>query len=275
MTGVIGIPLFLPCVIFSHTWALVGMVLLFSLVGVYEALKCVGLNKKPFFAVTALAVTAVAQILPRINGFSGEKYTSTILLIYIVYTVFLMVGAVFSKGAVKIVDAMVCAVMTVYISFGFSSLVLLRDRDFGIVLLFLALLIPLISDAMAYFIGVFFGKHKLIPDVSPKKTIEGAIGGIVGVCVIVCIFGLIMQFGFGKVPNYPILLLLVFVGSIVGMCGDLIASLLKREYKIKDFGKFFPGHGGVMDRFDSIVAVSTFMYVICLMFSASYLFITW
>jgi phosphatidate cytidylyltransferase len=248
--------------------------LIFALTGVYEMLKCTGALNKLVIAIPSFLVAAAAQILPRVDGLSGDRYLAATLLVYIAYTVLLMMGAVFSKGKVKIADAAISAVTTVYISFGFSSLILLRDKEYGMILFILALLIPWVSDAMAYFVGVFFGRHKLIPDVSPKKTIEGAIGGIVGVCVIVAIFGLIMQFGFNKAPNYVLLMVLAFVGGLLGMCGDLIASLIKREYGIKDYGNLFPGHGGVMDRFDSIIAVSSFMYVICWIFSASYLFNT-
>ena len=274
LTGVIGIPLLLPFIVFSHTWPLTVLMLLFALTGVYEMLKCTGSLNKLVIAIPSFLVAAAAQILPRVSGLPGDRYLAAMLLAYIAYTVLLMMGAVFSKGKVKIADAAISAVTTVYISFGFSSLILLRDKEYGMILFILALLIPWVSDAMAYFVGVFFGKHKLIPDVSPKKTVEGAVGGIVGVCVIVAIFGLIMQFGFNKAPNYVLLMALAFVGGLLGMCGDLIASLIKREFGIKDYGNLFPGHGGVMDRFDSIIAVSSFMYVICWIFSASYLFNT-
>lgn len=274
LTGVIGIPLLVPFIVFSHTWPLTVLMLIFALTGVYEMLKCTGALNKLVIAIPSFLVAAAAQILPRVDGLSVDRYLAATLLVYIAYTVLLMMGAVFSKGKVKIADAAISAVTTVYISFGFSSLILLRDKEYGMILFILALLIPWVSDAMAYFVGVFFGRHKLIPDVSPKKTIEGAIGGIVGVCVIVAIFGLIMQFGFNKAPNYVLLMVLAFVGGLLGMCGDLIASLIKREYGIKDYGNLFPGHGGVMDRFDSIIAVSSFMYVICWIFSASYLFNT-
>ncbi|MBQ9692084.1 MAG: phosphatidate cytidylyltransferase [Clostridia bacterium] len=275
LTGVIGIVLLSPFIVFSHTWALVALMLLFSITGVYEMLKCTGALKNMVIAIPSFIVTAAAQILTKVTWFGGDKYTSAMLLVYTAYAVLLMMGAVFSKGKIKIADAAISAVTTTYISFGFSSLILLRDREFGMVLFILALLIPWVSDAMAYFVGVFFGKHKLIPEVSPKKTVEGAVGGIVGVCVATVIFGLIMQFGFNKIPNYILLMALAFVGGLLGMCGDLIASLIKREYGIKDYGNLFPGHGGVMDRFDSTIAVSSFMYVICWIFSASYLFKSW
>ena len=275
LTGVIGIIIFMPFIVFSQTWALVLATLALSVVGVYEMLKCTGKIDKPIITIPSFLVTVAAQILPRISNISEEKCTSALLLIYIFYTVILMMGAVFSKGTVKIADAAVSAVTTVYISFGFSSLILLRDREYGMVLFILALLIPWVCDATAYFVGVTCGKHKLIPDVSPKKTVEGAIGGVVGVCVAVAVFGLVMQFGFNKVPNYFMLMALAFVGSLLGMCGDLIASLIKRECGIKDYGNLFPGHGGVMDRFDSMIAVASFMYVVCWAFSAWPLFIVW
>ena len=274
LTGVIGIPLLLPFIIFSDTWALVVLMMFFAGVGVYEMLKCTGALNKLTISIPSIIVAEVAQVLPRIDAFNGNRYTSAVLLIYIAYVMFLMTVAVFSKGTVKIADAAVSAVTTIYISFGFSSLILLRDKEYGMVLFVLALLIPWVCDAMAYFVGVSIGKHKLIPEVSPKKTVEGAIGGIVGVCVAVLIFGLVMQFGFDKTPNYVLLIAFALGGGLLGMCGDLVASLIKREYGIKDYGNIFPGHGGIMDRFDSIIAVSTIMYVICWVFSASYLFIS-
>jgi len=275
LTGVVCIAILLPFIVFSHTWALVVFTLVCSLIGVYEMLKCTGNLNKAVIAVPSFLVAAAAQILPKINALKGDRFTSALLLIYVSYGVILMTGAVFSKGKVKVADAAISVTTTMYISFGFSALILLRNSEYGMVLFILAMLIPWVCDAMAYFVGVTCGKHKLIPEVSPKKTVEGAIGGIVGVCVAVAIFGLVMQFGFNKVPNYLMLMALAFVGGLLGMCGDLVASLIKREYGVKDYGTLFPGHGGVMDRFDSIIAVSSFMYVVCWVFSAWPLFIVW
>ena len=127
-------------------------------------------------------------------------------------------------------------------------------------------------DGCAYFVGRAFGKHKLIPAVSPKKTIEGAIGGVVGTLILMMIFALVMQFGFGYVPNYIGILLLTLVSCPVSMCGDLIASLLKREHNVKDYGNLLPGHGGVMDRFDSCISTGPFIYIVCVLFSSNALF---
>ena len=122
-----------------------------------------------------------------------------------------------------------------------------------------------VPDTFAYFTGMLFGKHKLIPDVSPKKTVEGAVGGVV-FCVLAFVgFGLLYNNlwvieGGGKLPLWIMAVMGVLV-SIVSQIGDLSLSLLKRKYGIKDFGKIFPGHGGVMDRFDSVLAVSIMLLV--------------
>ncbi len=266
LTAVIGIAVLMPFVIFSHTWALVVMTSVLATVSSYEILKCTGQVKKLLLLIICATVGIAAQILAK--TLSAEMYTSVMMLIYGGFIVLVLTYAVFSKGALSLGDAGRNAVMIIYSGFGFSCMVLLRNiPDSGMILFLLTFFIPWVCDAMAYFVGVAIGKHKLIPDVSPKKTVEGAVGGIVGVVTFMTIFAVIMQFGFDRNPNYPVLLLLAFVGGFVGQCGDLIASLLKRECGIKDYGNIFPGHGGIMDRFDSNISVAIFMYIVCRIFS--------
>ncbi len=276
MTALIGIVILMPFVIFSDTWPLLVMMIVLSITAVCELLACTKQNKNPIVAGASVLVCAAAQVLARVFKADHDLYALIMLLVFLAYAVIMMTVAVFSKGSIKLSDVTQTVVMVMYASFGFSALILLRDLSDGLVLFLLAFLIPWVCDAMAYFVGVFFGKHKMIPDVSPKKTIEGAIGGIVGVVLITLVFGLVMHFGFGKQPNYIVLALLALVGGFISQCGDLIASLLKREYGVKDYGKIFPGHGGVMDRFDSIIATSIFMYIVCRIFAnVTNLFITW
>lgn len=270
ITGVVGIAVLLPFLIFSDTWALVVMTSVMSVFAVCEVLKCTDQIRRWAVTVMCIGVCLAAQILTRL--LDSDIYTTVMLLTYVAFSVVLMTMAVFSKGSFKLTEATQITVIVMYISFGFSALVLLRDLESGMALMLLAFIVPWVCDAMAYFVGVFFGKHKMIPDVSPKKTVEGAIGGIVGGVLITVIFGIVMQFGFGMDTHYPMLIVLALVGCLVSQWGDLIASLLKREYGVKDYGKLFPGHGGVMDRFDSIIAVSTFMYIVCRSFSGVSLF---
>ena len=113
--------------------------------------------------------------------------------------------------------------------------------------------------------SLFFGKHKLIPEVSPKKTVEGALGGILGCVVGYLIFALILNAFFEVKVNYIVLILLAIIISVISQCGDLIASYVKRDKGIKDYGAIFPGHGGMMDRFDSIIAVAPIILSIVLL----------
>lgn len=126
-------------------------------------------------------------------------------------------------------------------------------------------LIPFISswcaDAGAYFIGSKFGKHKLAPSISPKKSIEGAFGGIGGGVLGMLIYGLILHL-IGKNVHWVAFVIIGVLGAIFGLLGDLFLSYIKRDCKIKDFGKFLPGHGGVLDRFDSALFVAPICYFV-------------
>lgn len=119
----------------------------------------------------------------------------------------------------------------------------------------LAYIIAFGTDTFAYFVGVFFGKHKLCPNVSPKKTVEGAIGGILG-----CLASIVLYFNILgiKITIYTIIFS-IFV-SAFSMVGDLLASKIKREHHMKDFGNILPGHGGILDRFDSLLFVAPVVY---------------
>ncbi len=118
-------------------------------------------------------------------------------------------------------------------------------------------LLPLVSaftsDASALFAGMAFGRHKLAPELSPKKTVEGAVGGLLGAIACTVLYGYIMQTGFGLAVSYPRLAVYGALGSLISQLGDLFFSYIKRQYGIKDYGNIFPGHGGVLDRFDSVV----------------------
>ena len=180
--------------------------------------------------------------------------------------------AVFSHGKADIRDVSSAFVLWLYTIIGFTSLLMIHDLVAGGRYFYLLAFIGAwVTDIFAYFTGVLLGKHKLIPDVSPKKTVEGAVGGIV-----FCVAAFV---GFGLLYNHlglveggtPLpLWLMGVVGllvSLVSQIGDLSLSLLKRKYGIKDFGKVFPGHGGVMDRFDSVLAVSIMLLVCFAVFS--------
>ena len=120
-------------------------------------------------------------------------------------------------------------------------------------------IVAFISDAGAYFAGYFLGKHKLAPVVSPNKTIEGAVGGLLAAMLGMILYALILDLGFHFDVNYLVAIVYGILGSAVGVFGDLLFSVIKRQTGIKDYGNLIPGHGGILDRFDSVMMVAPLM----------------
>lgn len=168
----------------------------------------------------------------------------------IIFTVyFIMVLSLFDLLFLRnnIMNVSILTFSLFYVILGFSSIALIQNSAF----IGLIFIIAFSTDSFAYLVGISLGKHKLIPDVSPKKSIEGAIGGIVATVIITTFY--LSYFGIGILP---IDLILGFTGSIIAQCGDLVASRIKRDTGIKDFGHLIPGHGGIIDRFDSVILVA-------------------
>lgn len=155
----------------------------------------------------------------------------------------------------NMVFEMICAAFfaSVFIPFFLSSFIRIMTGEYGKYYILLPFVVAFISDAGAYFVGISFGKHKLMPEISPKKTIEGAMGGFAGAVLGTLAYGLVIHIGFGAEVNYLILGVYGVLGSLVSQLGDLSFSMIKRQYGIKDFGFILPGHGGVLDRFDSVI----------------------
>ncbi len=145
--------------------------------------------------------------------------------------------------------------VTVFITYSMNLLVTLLKMSpkFGLVYVILALCAAWISDTGAYFTGTFIGKNKLCPEISPKKTVEGFLGGIALDIIVMILVSVIYGLIAGVHVQYLWLIVTAAVCSVAGVLGDLSASLIKRQRNIKDFGKIMPGHGGVMDRFDSVL----------------------
>lgn len=155
---------------------------------------------------------------------------------------------------------------TCLITLSVTCLVSLRNISsvHGICYVVMALMGAWVPDSGAYFVGTACGKHKLCPSISPKKTVEGAVGGIIVTGIVFGIYGfcyqqIMHQFGVDFSVNYIPLVIIAMISAVISMVGDLTASLLKREYDIKDYGNFFPGHGGIVDRFDSVYFVLPYM----------------
>ena len=257
ITAIVLVAVLFPFVWFSDTWAFPCLLAAFSAVAGYEILHCIGVHKLWYAAAPVYAVSILWVLSTRLT----EHHIPVLAGTAVVYLFWLLCAAVFSRGKFTMTQACELFSMTVYITFGFSSIIRLRDIEHGQFIFILAFLVPWVSDVFAYFSARLFGRHKLIPDVSPKKTVEGAVGGVIFGTLALMLYGFGVGLFFEATPRYLGLFLLGIVVTVVSQCGDLIASLLKRQYGIKDYGKIFPGHGGVMDRFDSIVAAAGFLYL--------------
>ena len=132
--------------------------------------------------------------------------------------------------------------------------------DIGAIAIWAVFVGACLSDTFAYFCGTLFGKHKLAPSISPKKTVEGSVGAILGTILSFLVYGLVIVLATDLKVNFILIMLLGFVCSVFAQFGDLSASVIKRECQIKDFGSLFPGHGGLMDRLDSILFVAPVVY---------------
>ena len=142
----------------------------------------------------------------------------------------------------------------VYVAVMLSFIYLTRNLPDGKFLVWLIFLCSWGCDTCAYCVGMLIGKHKMAPVLSPKKSIEGAVGGVVGAALLGVIYAAATQ---GKMAEYA---LICAVGALISMVGDLAASALKRNQNIKDYGKLIPGHGGILDRFDSVIITAPVIY---------------
>ncbi|MHB8066237.1 MAG: phosphatidate cytidylyltransferase [Ruminiclostridium sp.] len=185
-----------------------------------------------------------------------------------VFLVIFLSMAIIVLGHTKynIIDACITAFGIAYVPFLMSFLILIRNLDHGIILIWVIFIGAWGTDTMAYTFGRLFGKRKIIPEISPKKTLAGAIGGILGCIALMIVFGFITEAYFSLRISFVVLALLGLICGMVSQIGDWSASAVKRYVNVKDFGNIMPGHGGVLDRFDSILFVAPAVYFVLTLF---------
>ena len=252
ITGVIGAIVVVLLLLSPDTvvHAAVGVITLYGLFEMYKALE---IHKNIPLLTLNLIFAAVVF---------AYKWIPTELYAPIVfgYIVLVFVMMLISGNTINFSSVALSSFMLAYIVFTMLHIVLLRYMDNGKYLIYLVLLGACGTDVFAYFVGVLTGKHKLCPKISPKKTIEGAVGGIAGAVICYVCFGLVMQHCFKMDVNYVNLLILGVFSGVLSEIGDLAASMIKRQYEIKDYGHLLPGHGGIMDRLDSIIVIAPLVY---------------
>lgn len=261
LTAGIGLPILILVLIFHQTLLMDIAVAVVSVMGVYEIL--VATKYSEYLSVTLLCLI-FAGCLPFVRRQFGLTTFG-----YIAVPVFLLLMALITLRhyhTVKLEQICVPLSLSVLIPFSFSTLLYMRYDSTGNGLFYIMITFACawLSDAGAYFVGRAFGKHKLAPEISPKKTVEGAIGGAVFNVICCLLVGLIyaaIRSGEHRL-SYLLLILVGIIGALLAILGDLLASFVKRQRGIKDFGDILPGHGGILDRFDSVLLVAPFIYMV-------------
>lgn len=219
-------------------------------VAAYELLWGTGLVRQKKLVVLTAAFAAGVSIWcyfgqPYVWGLAG-----VLALTYLLFGQLLI-----SKTKLAFEKITVCLAGGLLVPYLLSAIVRIRSMDMGAVYVLLPFVLAFLSDTGAYFAGVFFGKHKLCPNISPKKTVEGFFGGILGAVIGVTVYGIVLMC-MGFQVNFLFGIVYGVVGSLASVLGDLSFSVIKRQVGIKDYGNLIPGHGGILDRFDSMTVVA-------------------
>ena len=253
LVAVVCIPLIFIVFFCLPPIALPIVISVLSMIALHEVLWSTGFVKNPRISGLSIALSGVIPFWV----FIGEGMRSALcgIFLYFILVFAVAISSHYTVTMEKMGGAFFFAMLIPYFLSSFVRLNAMWDGavHIGTYLILLPLVAAFTSDAFALFAGMAFGKHKLAPELSPKKTVEGAVGGFVGAILCCLAYGAVMQYVFLLQVNYLFLAVYGALGSLVSQVGDLSFSYIKRQYGIKDFGNIFPGHGGVLDRFDSVI----------------------
>ena len=255
LSGIIGLPIVALILIFGNIYIIDVFIAIVAIISIHEYVECFKEKYKPIKCIAYLSCILVAflHIIP------NDYFLNIIGLVISSIIVILFIHVILSDMKISIIDAMVTFFGICYIPLSLSFIALLHGINNGKYLIWVILIIAWGTDTCAYFIGSKFGKHKFTK-ISPKKSIEGCIGGTFGAILITLIYTLAINKLVGMQISYIYIALIGFVLSILSQIGDLSASSIKRTMGIKDFGNLIPGHGGMLDRIDSIIFIAPFAY---------------
>lgn len=275
ITGLVGLVVVIAWLISMYTPIFSMVLAIVAAIGVYELIKA--------FEVRNPVFKGLCLILSLIIPFYFEYKAKINIPMFPVVTVVLLISLIIMVLDFKNLkfEQVACSLFAaVFVPSAFSCLILFRDvyvtfsdsyiKTDGIFLILFAFFCCWLSDTFAYFVGRKFGKHKLAPVISPKKTVEGAIGGIICTAIFNMVLFFVFKYKFAlsaEISLVTVIISSVFL-SVISIFGDLTASTIKRHHSIKDFGNLLPGHGGVMDRFDSSCFVFPALYAIISAISA-------
>lgn len=249
ISGIILVIIALATII-SGSWILFFTLLVVSLIGMRELYKVMKVSDEH---ITVLELVGyLGAVLYYITmKFDFGSYGTMAIIISMILILFVYV---FGYPKYRAEQVMAAFFGVIYVAVMLSFIYLTRSLPDGKFLVWLIFLCSWGCDTCAYCVGMLIGKHKMAPVLSPKKSIEGAVGGVVGAALLGVIYAAATQ---GKMAEYA---LICAVGALISMVGDLAASAIKRNQNIKDYGKLIPGHGGILDRFDSVIITAPVIY---------------
>lgn len=260
ITAAVAIPVLL-LVLLAAPKELVGLLWgAMMAVGAYELLYCTGLVREKRLVIYGCMMAFAVTIWSAYDAIHAYAVLGTMVFVGLMFA-----EMMFSH--VKITFDKVCMVLVggLLVPYLLSSMIRILVMSIGRYVILIPFIVAFTSDSGAYFAGRFFGKHKMAPVISQHKTVEGAIGGVICAMVGMLIYALIMHIFFDFKVYYAYALVYGLLGSLAGIFGDLCFSVVKRQTGIKDYGNLIPGHGGILDRFDSMMMVGPLMEVLLLL----------
>lgn len=257
MVALVGIPLLIVILFFSPV---IVLTVAFSALCAIAAYELLGATHAVHNRRLVLYAAIFAALVPlwyyfgcRIVGAVGGVFVLMLLLFG---------EAIASRQTMQVEEMAMTVFAALVVPSMLSVFVLMADLEHARLYMFLPFVSAFTSDAFALFAGMRFGKHKLAPHLSPKKTVEGSVGGFLGAALCCVLYGLVIGKVLGHAPVYWVLALYGLLGSLVSQMGDLSFSYIKRQYGIKDYGHLFREHGGVLDRFDSVTFCAPLTYLL-------------
>lgn len=251
IVGLALIPVLLLAVLVFPKWLTAIVAGAFCAIAAYEMLVCTKLVRNPRMQLYTMLAAFFVSIW---SMFGCPGHIGALLFV-------LLYGLLFSEvmlSGMKIPLSRValCMLGGLVIPYMFNALIRIFMMEDGRAYILIPFVVAFLNDIGAYFAGSFLGKRKLCPTISPNKTVEGLYGGLAASVLGLIIYCLILQLGFGFRVNYFFVIIYGLVGGLAGVFGDLSFSVIKRQTGIKDYGNIFPGHGGILDRFDSVIVVA-------------------
>ncbi|HJF54574.1 MAG TPA: phosphatidate cytidylyltransferase [Limosilactobacillus coleohominis] len=254
ITAIVALAIFIPLILIGHLPLTIAAIAL-AIVAMSEILIMKKMFLTSFAAIMSYLGVAIVTVPQSWLTWLPDHFNR--LTTFYLIVILILLHTVVHKGRFSFDDAGVLILGMLYIGMGFNAFIQARAVSFATLLY--GMLIVWLTDSGAYIFGRQFGKHKLAPRVSPNKTIEGSVLGTIFATVVLAIYLLFFHVGY---DNYYMMVLATLLLSIFGQFGDLIESALKRYYGVKDSGKILPGHGGILDRFDSMLMVMPALYLL-------------